>query len=269
MECPKVDESVKMRIRELPTPDYALIRSTILQEHGPIDPVGYFGREMFRVKGTFREEVRESLMRLLTVYNRAAEDHGREVLTAKNVMYPFLEAFPPAISRQLEQQLALVSVQPEPFEHLFRLAPARPIDTSPAPLHLVQSPTPRLDSTSARTAKKRALSPEASLTSAITALVTRVDQLTKQPRPSFAPRANFVPVKGGCPGCGGRCANRSAECPAYNRTCFQCGTQGHFATVCRKPAESQPPPHQPQSSQPHRFNPNRSFRGGPNRNGRR
>ena len=33
VECPKVDEAIKMRIRDLTTPDYALIRTTILREH--------------------------------------------------------------------------------------------------------------------------------------------------------------------------------------------------------------------------------------------
>ena len=130
MECPGVDESVKMRLRQLPSMEYALIRQSILKDHGPIDPMDFFLRAIHRVKGTYREDVREQLTRLLTVFNRAAADEQRPGMSQRDLCYPFLESFPASVSQRLEQQLALVFVQDDPFAHLFRLSPARPVETS-------------------------------------------------------------------------------------------------------------------------------------------
>jgi hypothetical protein len=43
MQCPMVDEAVKMRILGLADLTYPKIRASILKEHGPIDPVNFHG----------------------------------------------------------------------------------------------------------------------------------------------------------------------------------------------------------------------------------
>ena len=244
MECPGVDESIKMRIRQLPSMEYGLIRQSILKEHGPIDPMGFFLRAIHRVKGTYREEIREQLTRLLTVYNRAAADDERSGLTQRDLCYPFLDAFPATVGRQLEQQLALVFVQDDPFEHLFRLSPARPAEPAALNYTAPASDFSPYDMGPQRTIptgpKRRAAEP--SVAAALMALTERMDRMD-----SRAPKQRRM--TGDCRGCGGHCANRANDCPAYGRTCFGCNRVGHFANVCdAKPA------------QPHAFGPRR---GGP------
>ena len=268
MECPGVEESVKMRIRQLPSMDYALIRQAILKEHGPIDPMGFFLRAIYRVKGTYREDVREQLTRLLTVFNRAAADEERPGLTQRDLCYPFLESFPAPVGRLLEQQLALVFVQDDPFEHLFRLSPARPVGEL-TPLNYtapISTPSP-VDAGSRipSTAPKRKTA-EPSVTAALLAITDRLDRMD-----SRAPKQRRM--DGPCRGCGGHCANRATDCPAYTRTCFNCNKLGHFAPVCdSKPSAQQAAvPRRGFPQNPHRSvrfvdnrTPNQSFRSGAN-----
>ena len=89
MQCPMVDEAVKMRILGLAELTYPKIRVAILKEHGPIDPINYYRRAMFKVKGSGREEIRDQLNKLLTAHNRASVDSGRETWTEKDLCYPF------------------------------------------------------------------------------------------------------------------------------------------------------------------------------------
>ena len=60
-----------MRVRQLTIFRYDQIRLAVLKENGPTDPLGYF-RLAIRVRDTYREDVRDKILRLLTVYNRAA-----------------------------------------------------------------------------------------------------------------------------------------------------------------------------------------------------
>lgn len=125
LECPMVDESLKVLVRTLDPLTYDGLRSMILKEHGPVDPVNFFKREMFRVRGNNREDVREALMHILVMHNRAAEAVLSQELSRNDLCYPFMEAFPVEVRRSLEQQLALVFAQDDPFEHLFRLSPSK------------------------------------------------------------------------------------------------------------------------------------------------
>src|SRR5699024_10545369 len=125
LECPSVEESLKVRAREVEPYSFFSLRRVILQEHGPIDPVNYFKRELYRVRGTNAEDVREALMKLLMLHNRAARDEGSQQLRERDLCYPFLEAFPVSVKATLERQLALIFAQEQPFEHLYRLAPSK------------------------------------------------------------------------------------------------------------------------------------------------
>lgn len=225
MECPGVEESVKMRIRQLPHMDYALIRQSILKEHGPIDPMGYFLRAIYRVKGTYREDVREQLTRLLTVYNRAASDEQRPGLTQRDLCYPFLESFPASVGRLLEQQLALVFVQDDPFEHLFRLSPARPpVEVTPINYTAPTSAVEPGDKGFSHTPSKRKTT-EPTMAAALIALTETLGRMDAR-----GPKQRRL--NGDCRGCGGSCVNRAVDCPAYTRMCFNCNKIGHFANVC-------------------------------------
>jgi hypothetical protein len=241
-------------LRQLPTLDYSLIRASILKGHGPTDPTGYFRRALFRVKASYREESREQLTRFLTVYNRAADDARLEKLTQKALCYPFIGSFPPATAKSLEQRF---SAQPNPFEHLFRLAPTRPTG-EPAPLHLAASVShmPIAEATSRRSppiTQKRKTA-DSSVSAALLALSEKINRLQSKQRRVIGP----------CHGCGGTCASRSTDCPAYTRTCFSCGKVGHFSNVCGiKPGANATPNNRPGFRQ----TPTNSFRFGPKRPG--
>lgn len=93
LECPEVDESIKARVRSDEAFSYRDLRRTLLQEHGPIDPVNYYRRALTKVKGSSREDIREQLIELYIKHNRSCLDEGREVLQMKDLCYPFIEAF--------------------------------------------------------------------------------------------------------------------------------------------------------------------------------
>ena len=125
LECPEVDEDIKARVRTLDIQTYRDLRATLLREHGPLDPVNFYKRALYKVKGSHREEIRKKLMDLFTKLNRACHDEGREAICHKDLCYPFIEAFSTNIKAQLEHQLSLVFEQRDPFEHLFRMAPSQ------------------------------------------------------------------------------------------------------------------------------------------------
>ncbi len=224
MQCPVVDEPLKMRITGLEEVTYSKIRATILKEHGPIDPINYYRRAMFKVKGSGREEVRDRLNQLLTAHNRASVDAGRESWTEKDLCYPFVEAFSPAVSASLEQQMGLVFAQADPFEHLFRLAPTKTLPT--ASLHLVHPQVPTVPTPALR---PKVQAPKRKNTEMQGVLAALVDLLPKQ---KLQRRFQGAEAKPQCGKCGRNCLDRGV-CPANNVTCFKCNKTGHFASVCR------------------------------------
>jgi hypothetical protein len=224
MQCPVVDEAVKMRIIGLEALTYSTIRASILKEYGPIDPINFYRRAMFKVKGSNREEVRDRLTQLLAAHNRAAVDSRRESWSMTDLCYPFVGAFPPAVSEQLEQQMALVFIQPDPFTHLFRLAPTQSLPA--ATLHLVHPQVPTVPTPAQRPKVPAQKRKNTELQGVLAALV---DLLPKQKMQRRFQGAEANPQ---CGKCGGRCFDRGA-CPANNVTCFKCNKTGHFASVCR------------------------------------
>lgn len=240
LECPSVDESLKVRARNVEPFTFFSLRRTILKEHGPIDPVNFFKRELYRVRGTNAEDIREALMKLLTLHNRAARDEGSQQLQERDLCYPFVEALSPTIRAQLERQFALIFAQDHPFEHLYRLAPSKRQVLEEC--HLVEEMDTRAD-------VEDAGGQEADLAEAV-ALVLQHVRRTQGPKSdtrkrgrfqSTIPNSNQVPVNntrrvltsGNCEGCGGSCADRS-RCPSSGMRCSACGVLGHFARVCRK-----------------------------------
>ena len=129
-ECPLVARTVKMALGVDNLVNYDLIRSSILTNHGPTRATSYFLKIMHEVRGHYREDVREKLLQLQALYNRAATDEGKTDLVTKDLCYAFIAAFPKETADHLERQLALVFTQDDPFEHLFKQAPSLPTANS-------------------------------------------------------------------------------------------------------------------------------------------
>ena len=214
LECPEIDESVKARVRSFEVKTYQELRLALLKEHGPIDPINFYRRAMYRVKGVTREEIREQLIDLFIKHNRACFDEGREVLRLKDLCYPFINAFSSTVRHDLEQKLALVFAQVEPFEHLFRMAPSKQ-DLSE--FNLIQSSVRRI-----------AMSPRSSNENQVVSF--------KRYRKNGVHESN---KRRSCYGCGGLCRDRN-NCPARALKCFNCNKVGHIKKVCTSPPRSNP-----------------------------
>lgn len=238
LECPSVDESLKVRARGLEPLSFSALRRTILKEHGPIDPVNYFKRELYRVKGTNAEDIRESLMKLLTLHNRAARDDGSQLLQERDLCYPFIEALPQAAKSHLERQFALIFAQAHPFEHLYLQAPSK---RHVEECHLTQA-VEAVDNEAPDTISNPELAEAVALVlqHARRSQPSRPDSRKRGRFQASTPNGNRTPLSsrtvispGSCAGCGGHCTERS-KCPAASKQCSACGLTGHFARVCRK-----------------------------------
>ena len=132
-ECPRVPREVKSRIAgEEGIATYEQLRLLVLKVYGPLDPVGYFRAQMYKVGGTHREEIRSRLQRLLTLHNRAAKDNGRAEFGDSDLIYPFVQAFPPEQSARLQETMAFAYATPDPFDTLYRTAPSGQCTSSEA-----------------------------------------------------------------------------------------------------------------------------------------
>ena len=63
----------------------------------------------------------------------------------------------------------------------------------------------------------------------------KAGKFQRKPNPQRQ-RMHSTPKSGRCSGCGGSQhgnGDRSLRCPAWNRTCNNCGKKGHFSKVCR------------------------------------
>lgn len=240
LECPMVEESTKVHVRELEPFTYAALRQLILKEHGPVDPINFFKREMYRVRGDKREDVREMLMHILIKHNRAARAAGIQEMQDRDLCYPFIDAFPVDVRKALEQKLALVFAQEEPFEHVFRLAPSK----QDADQVLVADTRDALDSNTRRQEIEDAVA------LAIQAATQNFSQppwkrrLNSLTRPGTAKFVRGTPTGTfgyRCAGCGSDACQDRQHCPARTAVCFGCNKVGHFRKVCRG---AQKPPFQ-------------------------
>lgn len=236
LECPMVDEDIKVRVRLLLPGTYQEVRRTLLKEHGPIDPVNFFKLELHRTRGNNREDVREALMKILTKLNRAADDDRREKLLPQDLCYPFMNAFPQGVKASLERQFALAFAQADPFEHLFRLAPSK--QSVSADLNLMGTEEQTLSARRAMTS--RIVSEENDQGQCCCYMQSRPQQqagVVQQRRPGkrkFLPMvasSETVSKRAPCQRCGyGQHPDR--PCPAIGKTCSVCGGLGHFAQAC-------------------------------------
>lgn len=222
IECPFVEERVKVRMRDLEPFAYFHIRQRILSEHGPIDPVNFFKREIYRTRGDNAEDVREALMKLLTLHNRAALDDGVEPLKEQDLCYPFLEAFPAHTRAALERQLALVFAQDNPFEHLYRLAPIK----QRGEVEACQIATDESGGLQRSVTDILALALQKTQGQWDRSKRCRVDSLRSTGDSHKA-------IRSPCRNCGRECSNLP-RCPAANKKCFSCGEQGHLERTCQR-----------------------------------
>lgn len=247
LECPMVEEDIKVRVRLLLPGTYQEVRRTLLKEHGPIDPVNYFRLELYRVRGSHREEVREALMKILTKLNRAADDDRREKLLPQDLCYPFMNAFPSSVKAALERQFALAFAQVDPFEHLFRLAPSK--QSVSADLHVLGVEEEASSSRSVVESCTYEDEADPGCDGCCCYLQQRQPQSPNpgQRRPAkrrFATGTSSLNTKtprveqGPCQRCGFT-SHPDRGCPAIGKTCSVCGFQGHFARACRKRQQTQ------------------------------
>jgi hypothetical protein len=256
--CERVSQEVKSRISAANATTYRDIRLTLLKLHGPKDPVGFFIAMLHEVRGSTREVVRQQLMNLLQLLNRALNDQGMAAWKTDRLVWPFVRSFPPKERRELERHLGAALRAEDPLGAIYDYAPAEgspdeSLLAAALPADFVDSQS-QCDWESAvkRPAEIRAdAQPPATpmtipgLEEALTAALSNVG-LTKPPRrgqglnrsSQFVKRPPTTTSTGNpaantaCRSCGGACANPSL-CPARGKTCSYCQKPNHFARVCR------------------------------------
>lgn len=247
-ECPFVPEAAK-RLKDeegKPVTDYPAVRRAILAKYGPTAPMQAYELQLFKVKGTTIEEVRDKLNSWLELYNRACDDADKEKHKKgeDDLLYLLCEAFPADVSRVLYSHLKTAAKQGDPFEHLAALAPTRAEGqqvTFSELERLGQTVPPRptpgaYATTEALVAIPRTESPKRKasveiLEGPLLALVDRMERALG--RMEDAPSRKVMRIgEGSCSGCGRSCRDRS-ECPAQGQTCHKCNRLHHFARMCR------------------------------------
>ena len=101
LECPSLDACYKARISECMSNEYDDTRGHMLKIYGPSEPLGFYRRQIFMVKGDTRDKVMASLLELLTLHNRAAAAESRELWREKDLLHAFAETFPAATAASL------------------------------------------------------------------------------------------------------------------------------------------------------------------------
>lgn len=217
IECPKVGDELKRTIGEAGHTEYKAIRLFCLDRDGPLDPVGYFRHEIHKTKGTNRKDVCEKLTDLLALHNRAARDAGKEVWSERDLIYPFIAAFPQTVAKHIRGGLKIALMQPNPFLILVHRAPEAEEQPSAETLPLINSVQPEVVAD-----KKRVREDDQ--------LIAAIQDLQRDVRSSRLAVAR-APAQD-CNRCGGS-AHAIGSCPALNKTCRVCQKMGHFAVCCR------------------------------------
>lgn len=216
VESDKVGYEYKRRITDLKEPNYKDVRKHLLEVYGPACPLGFHRRALYNVRGTSREEVTSKLYDRLTLYNRAARDEGREEWTDKDLLYPFVDAFPEAVAKNLRCTIDQALLSTNPYRDLSSRAPQKQNNVQGEELVAAVEMKPH-----------KPADVIAAVYNTVQKLSTDVAAMKKRPR-----------SEGPCTGCGGGCRERSA-CPAQGKACSACGKIGHFARACRNAQDHQ------------------------------
>lgn len=210
MACPAIPSQVRTRIGQAPT--YHEYRRKLLEAYGPSDAIGTARNRINDFRGADRDEVLMGLEAALDVYNRASRDEGREEWTRRDLIQPFIRAFPTATQKVLSAALRPAMRDPDPLRYLYDVVASAPASGS----LVVASVTPDDHEP------------------AVIASVQPQPPKRRRTQPPFQRRP--------CSGCGGDCRDRRS-CPAVNENCKNCNRRGHYARVCRSaaaPTESKP-----------------------------
>lgn len=235
MQCPVVDEGIKAKLQDLDPLTYEAIHGRILKDYGPTDPVNYFRQQIASVRGGDRAQVRDRLMPLLTLHNRAAERESREKMTTRDLCYPFCAAFPPATQAYLLKQMAIAFQLPDPFELLFRQAPE---PGSEQKIVTLAEAAPQSDS-ERMIALLEGISHRVSGSTTPSTNPPRTAGFSEG-RGTKRPYSAMQGLGGRkCSGCGGGCSERT-KCPAWGKTCRKCNQVNHYEKVCRQGAQKRP-----------------------------
>jgi len=258
VECPKVPEHLKSRVREEvaegPEFDYATLRRTLLTEFGPIEPVAFFKRKMHHLKCPTATEAKQQLTTLLELHNRAARDHEDGKLHPRSLCYCFMDALPPSLGQHLKANYALAAMNSQPLEQLFKMAKAKEDAADPGDSAFLTASWP--DSRKRNRSPPPSPNSPPSITAALALLAQRLDCL-EDPSRSGQPRGKAS--RSACQGCGGGCDQRSS-CPAQDKECFRCHRVGHFGAVCKSGPPSFARPTFARSEPPQSQVGNRNFR---------
>jgi hypothetical protein len=229
----KVSAEIKNEVSTHGLRQYEEVRQWILQRHGPKFPLGYFRDRMHQVRGQSREGVRRDLEALLTLYNRAAEDHISRptLMTQADLVYPFIRAFSVETQEYLGRQLTIASRDVDPFEVIFGHAPSkedteRKVESTLAAAIteskvVDKTPNELKEENKSTTRRGKRSAPETALIAAIQKLTTTV-----------AAQKAAQPGRNPCSQCGRQCLG-GQNCPAFGKICNKCHRLNHFSVACR------------------------------------
>ena len=246
-ECPKIPETVKAKLRGVEDPTYAALRALLLRLFAPWMRTAYHRQEICNIKGSTSEQVREQLDELWTLHDRAARDEGLPTLRPSDLVYAFINAFPPTVARALSKNVGLVADMRDPLEALTRMAPTSEAGNEMEPVAAVIEPeAPRPNK------RVRATNEGGDVSTKIAALLDERD--SREGRGSYGARGEANAVE--CGQCGRPGCDSTAGCAARGQKCYRCGRLNHFGRYCRFGTDQTSSSRYPPSSR--QFNGNRT-----------
>lgn len=175
------------------------------------------------MRGTNRQDVRKKLDGYLEMHNRAALLEGVPVWDKRDLITPFIHAFPIEVTRVLQAELAASKEVENSFQVIYRKGPmedARADEPESLLSCLQDASSIPSGLQNSRRGIKRPISQADYILGRLAAIVGDAN-------PNKRPRTDEK-----CRNCGMSCRLRGT-CPAKGKECRACHKLGHFAKVCR------------------------------------